>query len=101
MKPRPPRSNSTDTLFPYTTLFRSEHQRAPAAERAIEPRLRSRPHRQRGDACEDQRIDPQIGDEPQMVPRRHDDPRQRAEAEIIGQPEMEIDRKSTRLNSSH
>src|SRR3546814_7092802 len=29
---RPPRSTRTDTLFPYTTLFRSEH----AADRAIE-----------------------------------------------------------------
>src|SRR3546814_16569658 len=25
---RPPRSTRTDTLFPYTTLFRSQHQRA-------------------------------------------------------------------------
>src|SRR3546814_6571430 len=25
---RPPRSTRTDTLFPYTTLFRSAHQRA-------------------------------------------------------------------------
>src|SRR3546814_10769671 len=25
---RPPRSTRTDTLFPYTTLFRSHHQRA-------------------------------------------------------------------------
>src|SRR3546814_13229789 len=25
---RPPRSTRTDTLFPYTTLFRSEHARA-------------------------------------------------------------------------
>src|SRR3546814_17331411 len=29
---RPPRSTRTDTLFPYTTLFRSRHQ--PAARRA-------------------------------------------------------------------
>src|SRR3546814_14513634 len=27
MIPRPPRSTRTDTLFPYTTLFRSEHRR--------------------------------------------------------------------------
>src|SRR3546814_16738647 len=27
---RPPRSNRTDTLFPYTTLFRSRHQGAVA-----------------------------------------------------------------------
>src|SRR3546814_7916274 len=26
---RPPRSTRTDTLFPYTTLFRSAHQRGP------------------------------------------------------------------------
>src|SRR3546814_5663062 len=27
---RPPRSTRTDTLFPYTTLFRLQHQIAPA-----------------------------------------------------------------------
>src|SRR3546814_18122044 len=27
MRRRPPRSTRTDTLFPYTTLFRSEHDR--------------------------------------------------------------------------
>src|SRR3546814_2092213 len=27
---RPPRSTRTDTLFPYTTLFRSSHQHEPA-----------------------------------------------------------------------
>src|SRR3546814_2954488 len=27
MRRRPPRSTRTDTLFPYTTLFRSAHQR--------------------------------------------------------------------------
>src|SRR3546814_6370562 len=30
---RPPRSTRTDTLFPYTTLFRSTMNRLPAAER--------------------------------------------------------------------
>src|SRR3546814_1044146 len=30
---RPPRSTRTDTLFPYTTLFRSPRQDAPAAAR--------------------------------------------------------------------
>src|SRR3546814_12121825 len=28
---RPPRSTRTDTLFPYTTLFRSDHRRRSAA----------------------------------------------------------------------
>src|SRR3546814_8443628 len=32
---RPPRSTRTDTLFPYTTLFRS-HRRAAASERRLE-----------------------------------------------------------------
>src|SRR3546814_12206661 len=32
---RPPKSTRTDTLFPYTTLFRSE--RAHAADGAVEP----------------------------------------------------------------
>src|SRR3546814_4016259 len=34
---RPPRSTRTDTLFPYTTLFRSEAQ--PAERKAIERRI--------------------------------------------------------------
>src|SRR3546814_17254709 len=32
MTPRPPRSPRTDTLFPYTTLFRSTRYRARAGE---------------------------------------------------------------------
>src|SRR3546814_3141297 len=32
---RPPRSTRTDTLFPYTTLFRS-HRQVPAGERLAE-----------------------------------------------------------------
>src|SRR3546814_7872959 len=31
MIPRPPRSTRTDTLFPYTTLFRSEAAKLPIA----------------------------------------------------------------------
>src|SRR3546814_19796406 len=31
MQPQPPRSTRTDTLFPYTTLFRSQHR--PAGDR--------------------------------------------------------------------
>src|SRR3546814_2019719 len=33
---RPPRSTRTDTLFPYTTLFRSPHHRGPAHGRVVE-----------------------------------------------------------------
>src|SRR3546814_3311241 len=40
---RPPRSTRTDTLFPYTTLFRSSARRvpAPASARAETPALRA------------------------------------------------------------
>src|SRR3546814_12619471 len=41
---RPPRSTRTDTLFPYTTLFRSGHdlgQLRPDREHAADPRARS------------------------------------------------------------
>src|SRR3546814_1382755 len=33
MRRRPPRSTRTDTLFPYTTLFRSVHAQLGAADR--------------------------------------------------------------------
>src|SRR3546814_16696996 len=40
---RPPRSTRTDTLFPYTTLFRSEMVRPEAARRDIELKIREQP----------------------------------------------------------
>src|SRR3546814_6279563 len=36
---RPPRSTRTDTLFPYTTLFRSICHHAPRGDRAVRPAL--------------------------------------------------------------
>src|SRR3546814_4639897 len=41
---RPPRSTRTDTLFPYTTLFRSRHD----PEWGYDPRHPARPHREPG-----------------------------------------------------
>src|SRR3546814_11181983 len=35
---RPPRSTRTDTLFPYTTLFRSAHSAAQGLESVVDPR---------------------------------------------------------------
>src|SRR3546814_13514789 len=77
-----------DTLFPYTTLFRSECAVLPG-----EQRQRGRPRRQKiadvplaGPALDDQVLDP----------RRRRLPEHRAVAFQPGQ-----DRKSTRLNSSH
>src|SRR3546814_3550376 len=45
---RPPRSTRTDTLFPYTTLFRSEHDRAAEVEPAAhaDDRRQHRHHEQ-------------------------------------------------------
>src|SRR3546814_8102404 len=63
---RPPRSTRTDTLFPYTTLFRSGRAADGAAERLsrahgrtrarrrMQPRRR-RPHRNRGIPARPQR----------------------------------------------
>src|SRR5690349_23168580 len=71
---RPPRS----TLFPYTTLFRSDHEAAEAKDHQREPAS--------------------------VVLSCHDDPptissaRARASA---SRPDRRRDRKSTRLNSSH
>src|SRR3546814_12851759 len=42
---RPPRSTLTDTLFPYTTLFRSCH-RARKGDQEMAPRLEDRPDRE-------------------------------------------------------
>src|SRR3546814_15330343 len=68
---RPPRSTRTDTLFPYTTLFRSHD----------DPR-----------ACREMRIDP-IADRARDI----------VEIDIgaFGEGGALLDRKSTRLNSSH
>src|SRR5690349_23609708 len=82
MPPRPPIS----TLFPYTTLFRSESRRGRSAravggsraQARLEVRRRHVPVRQ--------------------GPRR---PRARAHVPEGRQPPRRVDRKSTRLNSSH
>src|SRR3546814_7887998 len=51
MTPRPPRSTRTDTLFPYTTLFRSDRGAAPRdALRTGIPRDRLPRRRRRGGA---------------------------------------------------
>src|SRR3546814_14977806 len=70
---RPPRSTRTDTLFPYTTLFRSTGRRNPALRAAAPARARSHP----ADAHADWHGVPEFP--------------------AVSAP----DRKSTRLNSSH
>src|SRR3546814_18963362 len=94
---RPPRSTLTDTLFPYTTLFRSHdvtqavdavavHQPHGAGEVIGPHGLRPEPCRGFGETAGDpvQRLVP--GDRAELVGALRADPQ---------------DRKSTRLNSSH
>src|SRR3546814_16722609 len=86
---RPPRSTRTDTLFPYTTLFRSVERR----------------QRDRGDALLDRQPAAeleivQVADRRIVgqleIPARH-----RQRPELRAQQLFAEDRKSTRLNSSH
>src|SRR3546814_963010 len=103
---RPPRSTRTDTLFPYTTLFRSigDLDHVAAAAVAIldrEPRPVAR----------DARVQPQLvalqveaqdrlepGTVQPCAGARIPGP---AAAANVGLDRIHVDRKSTRLNSSH
>src|SRR5688572_31723276 len=76
MIPRPPRS----TLFPYTTLFRS-HQPARESPRYARPRR----------AAQAARPDP----------GQETDQRARFRRQAADRRHQAVDRKSTRLNSSH
>src|SRR3546814_13366858 len=86
---RPPRSTRTDTLFPYTTLFRSEDRHRPRC--AGEPLFRLRPQElllsRPAAGLSDLAVlpaDRRQGRGRDRPARRHGE-----------------DRKSTRLNSSH
>src|SRR3546814_18919863 len=95
MIPRPPRSTRTDTLFPYTTLFRSHPERefggaAPADQPLLAPQG---PHPENA-------LAPVFGMKADVIDRTR--PWHRAHDRDlrpvdVGRP----DRKSTRLNSSH
>src|SRR3546814_14469285 len=96
---RPPRSTRTDTLFPYTTLFRS----------ALRPLLLLPPKPWLFERC-DRRFEHMlergaVEEVERLMDRRlkPDLPVMRAIGvrEIAAWQEGEIDRKSTRLNSSH
>src|SRR3546814_14574370 len=101
---RPPKSTRTDTLFPYTTLFRSEEtgpqeQRPPV--RAPERRDRRKdPEREGAD-----HVDGERGPREERVPGRDVDAVARRGSRSAARGDEEqvgsADRKSTRLNSSH
>src|SRR3546814_13669588 len=95
---RPPRSTRTDTLFPYTTLFRSglaDEVRA-GVEQALDRRRGARGRLVRGEpggiaVAGDAALDVV------QVLRREGEPGERP----LPAPRHRQDRKSTRLNSSH
>src|SRR3546814_5114517 len=97
---RPPRSTRTDTLFPYTTLFRSVEPGSPAA--APERRL----YRASGKHVAAGRP---VGQHDLLAFRREDHrvlaghvaAAQGGKADLAAWPGADLDRKSTRLNSSH
>src|SRR3546814_5482576 len=109
---RPPRSTRTDTLFPYTTLFRSTRM-------PHEPPHHPARVRRGGDICCDAlRIEPvpgqRLGARPHVAAHVHGaelgmelhPPRRLAPAEgvavvVVRARQHGGDRKSTRLNSSH
>src|SRR3546814_18211698 len=87
---RTPRSTRTDTLFPYTTLFRSEDEIDPGlgiAEQIGDPARQKGEHRFA----------------PGHVEHQHRDPRleRKGGADDTQADRAAVDRKSTRLNSSH
>src|SRR3546814_15032794 len=106
MIPRPPRSTRTDTLFPYTTPFRSRLQRFPTRDRAVHVLLVPQPLFPQGrdvrgvgrDQLVERLLLPEfvIGD---ML--EHLLPEGKLVVADLLSPVVRRDRKSTRLNSSH
>src|SRR3546814_14554300 len=95
---RPPRSTRTDTLFPYTTLFRSNAARLAHRQLLAQPRLQpAHLVAERADG-EVERLGRarQVAD-----PRGGDEALQGVQREAAHAWDSGGDRKSTRLNSSH
>src|SRR3546814_5922526 len=107
---RPPRSTRTDTLFPYTTLFRSTSLPLHCAEFHASGRIAAQIAEGQGNLVADKKIDckARIGRSYLLHPRMH----VRAAIEmglhtaarrtgLQHLVDQQLDRKSTRLNSSH
>src|SRR3712207_9523294 len=92
---RPPRS----TLFPYTTLFRSEHG-AGHVQRAEEVDLDLRPELLGADLFEEAGLEAGRVVDQHVDPAESLDRRRHRGLGVRGGGDVE-DRKSTRLNSSH
>src|SRR3546814_14713056 len=104
---RPPRSTRTDTLFPYTTLFRSAHRRQPLGLRRVVPLVAVARGQRRADVL-------QVVAGIEALRNRADGLAQRLAVAQVGRARQGVDlaagvvdvvlpgdRKSTRLNSSH
>src|SRR3546814_7302135 len=112
---RPPRSTRTDTLFPYTTLFRSgggdDEQRFQEFGRLKQKTAEPDPAMRAIGRLTDERDQREHESERRRPAKRKTKrpfPRQHRHAEHDRKPKhhpqqlpLEIDRKSTRLNSSH
>src|SRR3546814_3950888 len=101
MMRRPPRSTRTDTLFPYTTLFRSRDRDAVETANRVYPgeiQPTGRPAEQQapGDDADHQPKHYAGIDAPEFHDARYG-----GRAELFARPQRTGDRKSTRLNSSH
>src|SRR3546814_19784947 len=82
----PPMSTLTDTIFPYTTLFRSGYPASEPARRSIHRRTPGQGPSQRENNAS---TAPRTGFAPRLSRARQ------------SRDEKAVDRKSTRLNSSH
>src|SRR3546814_13650895 len=100
MKRRPPRSTRTDTLFPYTTLFRSSGANYRSAAAAVA--AANFESVRFGTTCTDWLIR-LFDDEDETVRHEASDCFRRMRTSDIASHAglFEADRKSTRLNSSH
>src|SRR3546814_17971946 len=98
---RPPGSTRTDTLFPYTTLFRSYASRGLDLAEA-QARLRRLELAQQVQRAF---IDVQIADQLVWISERRLETERQLQTEALrrvrGYRDPPLDRKSTRLNSSH
>src|SRR3546814_13816328 len=95
---RPPRSTRTDTLFPYTTLFRSGWGPGAGEWRAAQRSTAAHSTATLGDTNSSElRAEGGIGARRAAVACRRDE----ADGSIWLETSHDGDRKSTRLNSSH
>src|SRR3546814_19644286 len=99
MKPRPPRSTRTDTHFPYTTLFRSSLSDVDAPLRAVDARDLRAVHEHVGREHIDRAVLEALR---RLRVHAADELRVPLEGlELRPKDFLRVDRKSTRLNSSH